>query len=129
LKQNLQSIGSRLFLVLFGVGIAVLIGVWAAPQLIPEANERQANTDLGTIQYTVGMGDLFINMPNKITEPDDPHRVLSEHSLAWDEDGFRFPVQQSDNYDIIAIGDSFTEASNVALPCLVPMIQLVQCQE
>lgn len=103
-------------LIFFGIGVAVLISFSVAPRLIPDDNELQANIDLGMVQYTVGQGDLFVNMPNKIAEPTDPYLVLSEHRLAWDEDGFRFPAQPSENYEIIALGDSYTEASNVGLP-------------
>lgn len=99
---------ANLILALFGVGLAgilTLLILTLFPQLRP-----------GVIRYTVGQGDLFVHQPGWIAPPADPYAVLSAHPLAWDEDGFRVPAHPAEQYDVLALGDSFTEAANVARP-------------
>jgi GDSL-like Lipase/Acylhydrolase family len=108
---------SRLLLVLMGIGLAVLI-VEGLLHLFPDwaQGARPRSLSLGTVRFTVGIGDLFINRPGQIAPPPNPYDVLSEHPLAWDADGFRVPARPSDRYRVIALGDSYTEAANVASP-------------
>jgi hypothetical protein len=107
---------TRLGLMGVGFSLAVMIILLVAPYLIREGNSRYANIDLGEVEYTVGAGDLFIVQPSSIAPPNNPYEVLSRHQLGWDEDGFRIPAQPADTYTIVALGDSYTEATNVALP-------------
>lgn len=68
------------------------------------------------VKFTVGIGDIFIHSRGKVAPPADPYEVLSEHQITWGNDGFRVPAVPADNYDILALGDSYTESANVALP-------------
>jgi hypothetical protein len=77
----------------------------AFPQLQPD-----------TLVFTVGMQDIYFHHPEWVKRPENPDEVLSIHRLAYDQEGFRMPARPSSSYEILALGDSFTEAANVALP-------------
>jgi hypothetical protein len=97
-----------LLLVALGVGFAgALVALVLAlfPQLRP-----------GTIVFSVKMGDIFFHTPEWVRVPENPDEVLSIHQIAWDADGFRIPARRAETYPILAVGDSFTEAANVARP-------------
>lgn len=98
----------RLLLMTFGVGLATLLSL-ALIRLLP----RPAG---GEVIFTAGMGDLFFHRPEAIRPPADPNEILSRHRLVWDADGFRVPAVPATVYPILALGDSFTEGTNVALP-------------
>jgi hypothetical protein len=107
-QRSLPRWLGALVLTAFGVGFAgilILIILMAFPQFRP-----------GYIQYTVRMGDVFYNHPEWVAVPDNPDEVLSLHWIGWDADGFRIPARQSDQYEILALGDSYTEAANAARP-------------
>jgi hypothetical protein len=103
---------------LIAIGIIVAIGIirLVAPLVIRQGNARYANVNLGEVEYTVGAGDIFLVQPDTIVPPENPYDVLSRHWLGWDEDGFRVPAYQAATYSIVALGDSYTEATNVGLP-------------
>jgi hypothetical protein len=108
---------SRIALIVMGVAFAVILVEGAFrlfPSLRPGGRVRSVN--MGLIRFTTGMGDIFYARPGAVEPPADPYKVLSEHPLAWDADGFRVPVRPSAHYEIIALGDSYTEAGNVARP-------------
>jgi hypothetical protein len=86
-----------------GVLIFALLTVF--PQLRP-----------GMMVFTVRMEDTFYHHPEWVKRPENPDAILSIHRLAYDQDGFRLPAREAANYEILALGDSFTEAANVALP-------------
>lgn len=86
-----------------GVMIFVLLAIF--PQFRP-----------GNIVFTVRMGDIFYHTPQWVKPPENPDEILSVHWIGWDADGFRIPARQAERYDILAVGDSFTEAANVARP-------------
>jgi len=98
-----------------GIGIALILVAIILPRL-PQASDRVVDLDLGVIDYKMGMGDLFFAQPHLVRPLDDPHEVIDSYRLAWDKDGFRVPAFVSDDYDILVLGDSYTEASTVALP-------------
>lgn len=93
-----------LFGLLFALALVVLFLI-VFPQFRP-----------GYIQFTVRMGDIFFNHPEWVRPPENPDDVLATYGISWDEDGFRVPAWRADEYPVIAIGDSFTEAANVAMP-------------
>lgn len=108
---------SRIALMMMGVAFAVIL-VEGAFRLFPSLRPggRVHSVNMGLIRFTAGMGDIFYARPGVVAPPADPYKVLSEHSLAWDADGFRVPARPSDRYEILALGDSYTEAANVARP-------------
>lgn len=114
-KKNLDKFANLLLIVL-GSALGLLLVAFFAPYLSRSGNERFANVELGIVEFTVGMGDLWLTQPGSIRPPDDPYLVLSQHQLGWDEDGFRLPARPAKKYPIIALGDSYTEAANVAQP-------------
>ncbi len=106
-KQSTRLL-AILALILVGILFAgvIVLGVFALfPQLRP-----------GMIRYTVGMGDLFVFQRGSIAPPENSYDILSLHALNWDADGFRVPDQPADHYAVLALGDSYTEGANVALP-------------
>jgi len=116
-KSRLRRWIQNIVLILIGVALAaaLLEGVFRLfPNLIPDGRARAV--DLGKVKFTVGIGDLFVYRNGVIAPPPNPYDVLSEHTLKWDDDGFRVPAKPADHYDIIALGDSYTEAANTALP-------------
>lgn len=68
------------------------------------------------ITFTVGMGDIFYHQAAWMRPPENPNEILSLHPLEWDENGFRKPHMTAAEYEIVALGDSFTEAANAARP-------------
>lgn len=115
-RKAAQEWLTRIALIIVGVVVAFAIIRLVAPFVIREGNARYANMNLGEVEYTVGAGDLFLVQPDSIAPPENPYEVLSRHQLGWDEDGFRVPAMPADAYSIVALGDSYTEATNVALP-------------
>ncbi|MFN8418489.1 MAG: GDSL-type esterase/lipase family protein [Anaerolineae bacterium] len=107
----------RALMVAFGIVLAFgLLEVMF--RLFPSlrASDRANSVDMGVVQFTAGIGDMFIHRPGKIAPPADPYAVLSEHHLQWDADGFRVPATPAPDYPVITLGDSYTEAANVSLP-------------
>jgi len=112
--SRLKKWGINIALMVFSIALTIgAIGV-ISPELFNRALALVVPID--TIKFYVGMGDLFIAQPNTIAPPNDPNAVLDEYVLAWDEDGFRLSQNPSDDYRILALGDSFTEAPNVGTP-------------
>jgi hypothetical protein len=108
---------SRFALIVLGILSAVLLaeGLFRLfPTLRPAG--RLSSVDLGIIRFTVGMGDIFYVRPGVVAPPSDPDIVLSQHRLSWDADGFRIPTHPSQQYAMLALGDSYTEAANVGMP-------------
>ena len=108
---------SRIALMVMGVAFAVIL-VEGAFRLFPSLRRggRVHSVNMGLIRFTTGMGDIFYARPGVVEPPADPYKVLSEHSLAWDADGFRVPARPSAHYEIIALGDSYTEAAMSRAP-------------
>ncbi|PJF32523.1 MAG: hypothetical protein CUN52_01215 [Phototrophicales bacterium] len=98
--------------------VSIIITVGAIALLFPDLFNRAIAiiTPAETIKFYVGMGDLFIAQPNSIAAPENPTEILAEYVLKWDDDGFRLPKNPADEYPILALGDSFTEAPNVGTP-------------
>ncbi|MCL4256473.1 MAG: hypothetical protein KJ043_22140, partial [Anaerolineae bacterium] len=112
--STLKKWGINIAIMLVSIGITV----GAIALLFPDLFNRAVAiiSPAETIKFYVGMGDLFIAQPNSIAAPENPNEILAEYVLEWDEDGFRLPQNPSDNYPILALGDSFTEAPNAGTP-------------
>lgn len=68
------------------------------------------------VVFRAGNGDILF-WQSEYSEPlDDPFEILSVHRLQLDEAGFRLPARPVDDYAVVALGDSYTEGANVALP-------------
>ncbi|NWF68875.1 MAG: hypothetical protein HXY40_07305 [Chloroflexi bacterium] len=104
-RTNLALMGCGVVMALGLLGLALLL----FPQLRPDPNRQ-------IVRFTVGIGDMFFNRPGLIAPPPNPNDILSEHVVRYDADGFRMPERAAERYDIIALGDSFTEATNAARP-------------
>ncbi len=111
-KTKLKRWQANLLLIGFGFVFALaLVGgvLLIFPQLRFDPRSQ-------LVRFTVGIGDMFINRHGMIAPPANPYEVLSEHRIAYDDDGFRVPAVTADHYEVIALGDSYTEAANVARP-------------
>ena len=84
------------------------------PEHILDPLGRRADIDFGVVQFQIKHGDIFVAQTGSIAPPDNPEEILSEHRLAWDENGFRITGSTDNTYEIVALGDSYTEAANVA---------------
>lgn len=69
-----------------------------------------------TVVFREGNGDILFWQSEFIAPLENPDEILSVHRLPLDEEGFRLPVNPSNSYSVVALGDSFTEGANVALP-------------
>jgi len=114
--MTLREILARLGLAFTGIAVAIGIAIAVLPYFSMQGRDAYIDTDLGLVEYTVGDSDIFAAQYGTIAPPENPHEILSVHQLAWDADGFRIPENPSENYSIIALGDSYTEASGVAVP-------------
>lgn len=93
---------------LFGTGLALgMIAVLLA--LFPRFNPNN-------ITFTVGMGDILFYQAVWLPPLENKDEVLSVHPITWDSEGFRIPRRTADTYPIVALGDSFTESANAAVP-------------
>ena len=93
---------------IFGIGVALgMIALLLA--LFPRFNPNN-------ITFTVGMGDILFYQTAWLPPLDNADEVLSVHPITWDADGFRLPRRPAESYPIIALGDSFTESANSAIP-------------
>src|SRR5688572_25625334 len=112
----MKHIITRIGLMLGGVACALLTlaGTFALfPDLIPTRlrdplDQRESNKTLH-VRFMENQGDLFIAMPGNIRPPEDP-QLLAEFDIRWDDNGFRVPAMSADEYPILVLGDSFTEA-------------------
>ena len=103
----------------FGLGLSLLMIVVLLslfPQLLPGDERNYAGLTMD-VEFRLSDGDLFFHMPDDIKPiPPEEDIVLSAHTISWDDDGFRVPALEAENYSIVALGDSFTEGANVAVP-------------
>jgi hypothetical protein len=109
-KTKLTRWQANLLLIGFGL-IMALVMVGAVRLIFPQLFERGQ-----LVRFTVGIGDMFITRHGEIAPPDNPNEILSEHRISYDDDGFRVPAHTADTYEVIALGDSYTEAANTARP-------------
>lgn len=122
---NFRLIGLRVALMLSGILFAfalVFIVLNLFPGLQPDAvrdplETRRTNETMDVV-YTEADGDLFYHMAGNVRPVENP-QTLSTHTVEWDSNGFRVPVlgyEDYDDYKIVALGDSFTDAWMVSTP-------------
>jgi hypothetical protein len=70
----------------------------------------------GYVTFTVSQGDIFFHQAKWVAPPNNPDEILATYPISWDAEGFRIPARQAEQYPILVIGDSFTEAPNAARP-------------
>lgn len=112
--KRLQTIFINMTIVLTTTLIAVLLLEAIRPNTI-----RQAQALLGVqlpIRFYVGMGDTFTYQAHITAPPPNPYEIISEYVPIYDQDGFRVPQVTAERYQVVALGDSFTEAYSVATP-------------
>ena len=120
--SSLRAWGARIALIVFGSVLGLALAWLLLPLVLSRFGiyqgtiARTADLDMGVVQYRVGNGDIFFAQRGSIRPPENPDQVLSTHRLAWDADGFRILGVARDTYDVVALGDSYTEATNVAAP-------------
>lgn len=117
-SQSQTPLWQKIALIVGGTAFALLllIGLLALfPNLIGNPQARsEAGTSVDVIfRYTDG--DMFFHQQGRVAPPEDD-QIVSQHTLAWDENGFRVPALTADTYPIAAFGDSFTEGTTVAAP-------------
>lgn len=105
-SQPRLTVAQRAALMGGGVLVAVLVTL-----LLLRVVDRRSE-----VIFTAGMGDLFFHRPAAVAPPPNPNEILSRHRIAWDVDGFRLPARPAARYDVVALGDSYTEGTNVARP-------------
>jgi hypothetical protein len=101
-------------LLIMGVTVALAVTLL---EVIRPNTLRQGAALLGlpvSIRYMAGMGDSFVYQGHITAPPPNPYEVLAEYMPAYDANGFRLPLRPSERYDVVALGDSFTEAYVVA---------------
>jgi hypothetical protein len=85
-------------------GILIFLLIQVFPQLEPGGQR---------FVFTEYDGDTFRHQPGMVRPPAE-NRILEDRIHFDDADGFRRPVWVSDEYPVIAIGDSFTDGGQVA---------------
>ncbi|MBZ0304868.1 MAG: hypothetical protein K8I82_02250 [Anaerolineae bacterium] len=119
MSKKLFSIAARVLMMVAGVACALSGGLLAADQFgwLPTQDQRIRNETM-QIRFTEDLGDLFYSLPGQVRPPENPV-LLSEHTVEWDDNGFRVPALKHNSYDeypIVALGDSYTEAWMVETP-------------
>jgi len=113
-------------LVMLGVGIAfglMELLLRARPDLVPREVRvnppaRRVNAFVDeTYAIKLSDGDLFHWMQEVIAPlPPDQDKVVARVHMTTDAHGFRNPLPEKSTYEIVALGDSYTRASGVAIP-------------
>lgn len=125
-RVSLKVLLGNLVLIAFGVSIALGVAEltlrlnpsWVPREVRvnPPVRRIKASKDI-TFEIRLSDGDLFYWMRGLIAPlPTEEDKVVANVHLVTDADGFRnFPPAKS-HYDIVALGDSFTNAQTVATP-------------
>jgi len=111
---------------MLGVGIAfglMELLLRARPDLVPREVRvnppaRRVNAFVDeTYAIKLSDGDLFHWMQEVIAPlPPDQDKVVARVHMTTDAHGFRNPLPEKSTYEIVALGDSYTRASGVAIP-------------
>jgi hypothetical protein len=102
-RQRMLTLGMIIAGLICG-GILIFALMRVFPQLEPGGQR---------FVFTEYDGDTFRHQPGMVRPPAE-NRILEDRIHFDDADGFRRPLWLSDEYPIIAIGDSFTDGGQVA---------------
>jgi hypothetical protein len=122
IKLALQYGALVLFGVVMALGLVELL-LRANPHLVPiEVRVSPPVRRLDalaeqTYQVKLSDGDLFYWIAGRIAPlTPEQNRVVAEVNFSTDGQGFRNALPEKDRYSVVALGDSFTVAANVASP-------------
>lgn len=103
---------------LMGLGIGFALIVLLSGFIVVMGDVRLLQTYIydDVIVYRAGMGDILYWQGEFVAPLENPEEILSVHRLQVDEIGFRLPARPAEQYQVMALGDSFTEGANVAMP-------------
>lgn len=111
-----KEIVSQIILIVFGTIVGLLLVSTLFAVTIGDIRLLRTYFYDDTVVFREGMGDILFWQSEYIAPLENPDEILSVHRLRLDELGFRIPANPSDNYDVVVLGDSFTEGANVATP-------------
>lgn len=111
-----SNILSKLLLSLGGTAFGLIIALTAFIILIGDLRLLPTFIYDDTVVFRSGNGDILFWQSEYIAPLENPEEILSVHRLRLDESGFRLPANPSNGYRAIALGDSYTEGANVAIP-------------
>jgi hypothetical protein len=125
-RINLKAVLGDVALVILGVGVALGLMellLRTNPNLVPggvrvnpPVRRVQAFKD-ETYEVKLSDGDLYYWMRGAIAPlPPDKDKVVAQVHFTTDAHGFRNSLPEKATYGIVALGDSFTVARNVAAP-------------
>jgi hypothetical protein len=106
----------RMALVGGGIGFALILLLSGFIVVFGDARLLMAYAYDDVIVYRAGMGDILYWQGEFVAPIENPDEILSVHRLRLDERGFRMPAQVAEDYEVVALGDSFTEGANVGMP-------------
>lgn len=111
-----KSLISTIILTLTGTLIGISIALIVFIIFIGDLSLLPSYIFKDSVIFRSGNGDILFWQSEYIRPLEDPNEILSVHRLSFDEHGFRLPARVSNDYDVIALGDSYTEGANVAHP-------------
>lgn len=111
-----KSLISTIILTLTGTLIGISIALIVFIIFIGDLSLLSTYIFKDSVIFRSGNGDILFWQSEYIRPLENPNEILSVHRLRLDEYGFRLPARVSNDYDVVALGDSYTEGANVARP-------------
>ncbi|MEO1289262.1 MAG: SGNH/GDSL hydrolase family protein [Chloroflexota bacterium] len=102
--------------VLVGTGIGILLALLIFRATIGDFRLLLTYLYDDAVVFRSGNGDILFWQSEFVQELENPEEILSVHRIQADEIGFRLPANPSDTYQVVALGDSYTEGANVPTP-------------
>lgn len=120
-SETTTSLWQQVLLITVGTAFAiglVLLVLYLFPSLTGADDNPLARAEAGQtlpVEFWLTDGDYFFHQQGRIRPPEEDI-LLDSYTITWDENGFRVPAMQAEQYPIVAFGDSFTEGTTVAQP-------------
>lgn len=99
-----------------GIGFGLIIMLSGFIVVMGDARLLMTYVYDDVVVFRAGMGDILYWQGEFVAPLENPEAILSVHRLQVDELGFRLPARPAENYQVVVLGDSFTEGANVAMP-------------